>query len=189
MHWLNILGISIALGMDAFAVAISAGLSIERLTWRHVLRLAFFFGFFQFAMAVLGWLAGTTIDVYISAFDHWVAFGLLAVIGGKMLWEAWSGKVPASRSDPTRGWTVIILSVATSIDALASARPFHSWQFDGETLKLHQVRLMMGWGYAMRLGWGTKKPTTSSVTLAVEYLPQKGNSVHTNPVAIPIGPR
>ena len=106
--------------MDAFAVAIAAGLSIKRLTGRHVFRLAFFFGFFQFAMAVLGWLAGATIDVYISTFDHWVAFGLLVVIGGKMLWEAWTGKVPAGHSDPTRGWTVIILSVATSIDALAA---------------------------------------------------------------------
>ncbi|MCK4626372.1 MAG: hypothetical protein KAV00_13725 [Phycisphaerae bacterium] len=72
---------------------------------------------------------------------------------------------------------------------LLSARPFHSWLFDGETLKLHQVRLMMGWGYAMRLGWERNKPTTSSVTLAVEYLPQKGDSVHANPIAIPIGPR
>ncbi len=72
---------------------------------------------------------------------------------------------------------------------LASARPFRSWQFDGEKLKLHRVRLMMGWGYAMRLGWGRNMPTTSSVTLAVEYLPQKGDSVHTNPIAIPIGPR
>ncbi len=136
MHWLNILGISVALGMDAFAVAISAGLNIERLTGRHVFRLAFFFGFFQFAMAVLGWLAGATIDVYISAFDHWVAFGLLVAIGGKMLWEAWSGKVPASRSDPTRGWTVIILSVATSIDALATGM---SMAFIGVSIWLPSV--------------------------------------------------
>lgn len=72
---------------------------------------------------------------------------------------------------------------------LVSARPLHSWQFDGETLQLHRVRLMMGWGYAMRLGWEQNKPTTSSVTLTVEYLPQKGNSIHTKPIAIPLGPR
>ncbi len=117
---MNILGISVALGMDAFAVAIAAGLNIKRLTGRHVVRLAFYFGFFQFGMAVLGWLAGRTIKSYISAYDHWIAFALLAAVGGKMLWEAWSGKVPTSRSDPTRGWTVIALSVATSIDALAA---------------------------------------------------------------------
>ncbi len=122
--------------MDAFAVAIAAGLNIERLTGRHVFRLAFFFGFFQFAMAVLGWLAGRTIDVYISAFDHWVAFGLLAAIGGKMLWEAWSGKVPASHSDPTRGWTVIVRSVATSIDALAAGM---SMAFIGVSIYLPSV--------------------------------------------------
>ena len=72
---------------------------------------------------------------------------------------------------------------------LASAKPFRSRLFSGEELKAHRVRLMMGWGYAMRLGWGRNKPTTSSVTLAIEYLPQKGNSVHANPIAIPIGPR
>ena len=72
---------------------------------------------------------------------------------------------------------------------LVSAKPFHSWLFDGDKLKLHRVRMMTGWGYAMRLGWGSNKPTTSSVTLAAEYLPQKGNSIHTNPIAIPIGPR
>ncbi len=72
---------------------------------------------------------------------------------------------------------------------LASARPFHSWLFDGEKLKLHQVRLMAGWGYAMRLGWGRNKPTTSSVTLTAQYLPLQGNPVHANPIAIPIGPR
>ncbi len=122
--------------MDAFAVAIAAGLSIERLTWRHVLRLAFFFGFFQFAMAVLGWLGGRTISVYISTYDHWIAFGLLAVIGGKMLWEAWSGKVPEGHSDPTRGWTVIMLSVATSIDALATGM---SMAFIGVAIGLPSV--------------------------------------------------
>ena len=136
MHWLNILGISLALGMDAFAVSIAAGLGIERLTRRHVFRLAFYFGFFQFAMAVLGWLAGRTIDVYISAFDHWVAFGLLVAVGGKMLWEAWTGKVPAGRGDPTRGWTVIILSVATSIDALAAGM---SMAFIGVSIWLPSV--------------------------------------------------
>ena len=72
---------------------------------------------------------------------------------------------------------------------LVSARPFRSWLFSGEELKAHRVRLMMGWGYAMRLGWGANKPTTSSVTLAIEYLPLQGNPVHANPIAIPIGSR
>ncbi|MDY7011482.1 MAG: manganese efflux pump MntP family protein [Planctomycetota bacterium] len=106
--------------MDAFAVAIAAGLKIKHLTGRHVFRLAFCFGFFQFTMAVLGWLGGRTISGYIRTYDHWVAFGLLVAVGFKMLLEGLSGKVPPGRSDPTRGWTVIALSVATSIDALAA---------------------------------------------------------------------
>ena len=106
--------------MDAFAVAIAAGLKVKHLTGRHVFRLAFYFGFFQFMMTVLGWLGGRTISAYINAYDHWIAFGLLVAVGSKMLFEGLSGKVPTSRSDPTRGWTVIALSVATSIDAFAA---------------------------------------------------------------------
>ena len=120
MNWLNTLGIALGLAMDAFAVSIVAGLTIKRLTGRHVFRLAFHFGFFQFMMPVLGWLAGRSVARYIDAFDHWVAFALLAFIGGKMLWEAQTAKnAPAARKDPTRGWTLVALSAATSIDALA----------------------------------------------------------------------
>ncbi len=120
LNWLNTLGIAVGLGMDAFAVSIVAGLTIERLTHRHVFRLAFHFGLFQFMMPVLGWLAGRTIAEYIGAWDHWVAFALLLLVGGKMLWEARRSGEPQSRSDPTRGLILIVLSIATSIDALAA---------------------------------------------------------------------
>lgn len=119
MGWLDILGIAVGLAMDAFAVSIAAGLSIPNLTGRHVFRLAWHFGLFQFMMPVAGWLAGTTVSSYIAAYDHWLAFGMLAVIGGKMLHEAFVGDEKASRGDPTRGLMLITLSVATSIDALA----------------------------------------------------------------------
>lgn len=119
MNGLNVLGIAIGLAMDAFAVSIAAGLTIPRLTRRHVFRLAFHFGLFQFMMPILGWLAGRTVDSYISAYDHWVAFGLLACIGGKMIWEAVSGDEARNDADPTRGLLLVTLSVATSIDALA----------------------------------------------------------------------
>lgn len=105
--------------MDAFAVSIVAGLTVERLTGRHVFRLAFHFGLFQFMMPVLGWLAGRSVAGYIDAYDHWVAFALLVFIGGKMLWEARSPIPARGRRDPTRGWTLVALSTATSIDALA----------------------------------------------------------------------
>ena len=120
MPWLNIFGIAVGLAMDAFAVAVVAGLTLPRVTGRHVFRLAWHFGFFQFLMPVVGWLAGTALSRYVAAFDHWVAFGLLAFVGGKMIYEAFFlSPDEKSASDPTRGWTLLMLAIATSIDALA----------------------------------------------------------------------
>ena len=119
MNWLNVLGVALGLAMDAFAVSIAAGLVVAPVTGRHMFRLAFHFGLFQFMMPVLGWLAGREMAAHIRAYDHWVAFGLLAFVGGKMLWDARSEKEPSCRADPTRGLMLVTLSVATSIDALA----------------------------------------------------------------------
>src|SRR5512145_3318729 len=120
MDWLTLLGIALALAMDAFAVALGAGLTLERLTGRHLFRLGFHFGLFQAMMPVVGWLAGLTVQHWIAAYDHWVAFGLLAFVGGKMLYEALRSEDEEKEAgDPTRGLTLVILSVATSIDALA----------------------------------------------------------------------
>lgn len=120
MDPLSLAGIALALAMDAFAVALGTGLTLPRLTGRHLFRLGFHFGLFQALMPILGWLAGMTIQRWIVAYDHWVAFGLLSFIGGKMLWEAFvleeEDKHPG---DPTRGISLVVLSVATSIDALA----------------------------------------------------------------------
>lgn len=119
MHWLTLLGIAFGLAMDAFAVATAAGLSLGSVTPRHVFRLSFHFGLFQFLMPVVGWMAGTRFASYIGAYDHWVAFGLLAYVGAKMLWEAFADRPAEARSDPTRGLMLVTLSVATSLDALA----------------------------------------------------------------------
>jgi len=119
VNTLNILGIAVGLAMDALAVSIAAGLTIPRLTGRHVFRLAWHFGLFQFMMPILGWLAGTTISQHIQAYDHWLAFGLLALIGGKMLREGLAADGSQDKGDPTRGLMLVTLSVATSIDALA----------------------------------------------------------------------
>ncbi len=121
MGWISLLALACALAMDAFAVAIVTGLTLNPMTRRHVFRLAFHFGLFQALMPALGWLAGTAVRKYISDVDHWIAFGLLAFVGGKMLWEALhdqEGEQSAS-NDPTSGWLLVVLSVATSIDALA----------------------------------------------------------------------
>ncbi len=119
MDTLTLLGISVALAMDAFAVALAAGLALSPLTSRHLFRLGFHFGLFQALMPVVGWLAGLTIQTYISAYDHWIAFVLLALVGGKMIREALDDDEDKQPNDPTRGWTLVMLSIATSIDALA----------------------------------------------------------------------
>jgi len=119
LNWFNLLGISVALAMDALAVSIAAGLSVAPVTPRHTFRIAFHFGLFQFMMPVFGWLAGKEMAVYIRAYDHWVAFALLALVGGKMLAESCGHKDITHKADPTRGMTLVTLSVATSIDALA----------------------------------------------------------------------
>ncbi len=113
-----VLGIALGLAMDAVAVSVAAGIQVTKLNSGHVLRLALSFGFFQFLMPVIGWLAGRSLSQWLGAVDHWVAFGLLGVIGARMLWESFrSSESPAQ--DPTRGWMLLVLSIATSIDALA----------------------------------------------------------------------
>ena len=120
MGWISIFALACALAMDAFAVAIVSGIVLVPLTKRHVFRLAFHFGLFQALMPLIGWSAGKAVHRYISEFDHWVAFGLLTLIGGKMLWEAIEkDKANPVTNDPTSGWTLVILSLATSIDALS----------------------------------------------------------------------
>ena len=119
MSWLNLIGIALGLAMDALAVAIAAGIALPKVTHRHIFRLAFHFGLFQFLMPIVGWAAGQTLEKAVGAYDHWIVFGVLSFIGGKMLWKLRDPHVENSRDDPTRGWTLVGLSLATSIDALA----------------------------------------------------------------------
>lgn len=107
--------------MDALAVALATGLALGEVSARQTFRLAFHFGLFQFLMPVIGWMAGLTIETWIAGYDHWLAFGLLGAIGGKMIYEALRGD-PGGREaprDPTKGVSLVVLSVATSVDALA----------------------------------------------------------------------
>ncbi|MDR3073842.1 MAG: manganese efflux pump MntP family protein [Deltaproteobacteria bacterium] len=117
--------LSVALAMDAFAVALATGIQLRRVTAAQTARMAGVFGFFQFAMPVAGWCFGAGIQEYIEEYDHWVAFALLAFIGGRMVREAWRAQGGPQEeqdlhpSDPTRGYPLLVLGVATSIDALA----------------------------------------------------------------------
>lgn len=117
MDWITTFAIAIGLGMDAFTVAIVAGMTLSTVTYRHLFRLSWHFGLFQFFMPLLGWIAGRKIVAWIAPFDHWIAFGLLGWIGMKMIIS--SNETLPDEKDPTRGWTLIALSVATSIDAFA----------------------------------------------------------------------
>lgn len=119
MPFVEILAVSIALAMDAFAVAIASGAALKIVTNRQTFRLAWHFGLFQAIMPIVGWFGGFLVRDYFLRFGHWIAFGLLLYIGGHMLWEGLHHEEGDSCQDPTVGSRLIMLSVATSIDALA----------------------------------------------------------------------
>jgi putative Mn2+ efflux pump MntP len=120
MDMVTLMGTAIALAMDAFAVAVASGVSLKIVSPRQTFRLAWHFGFFQALMPIIGWSGGLTVRSLIEHYDHWVAFVLLALVGGHMIWEALEKeKKPQPKNDPTRGLRLVMLSVATSIDALA----------------------------------------------------------------------
>lgn len=119
MHLATILFIAVGLAMDAFAVSVVTGSVYKELHIRHALRMALFFGGFQAVMPVIGFMAGLGLKDYIAAYDHWVAFGLLSLVGGKMLYEAFKIEAAEKNRDPSNLLILLALSVATSIDALA----------------------------------------------------------------------
>ncbi|MEW6515469.1 MAG: manganese efflux pump MntP family protein [candidate division FCPU426 bacterium] len=120
MSWIALLLVAVGLGMDAFAVAVATGVKLCRVNWRQAGRMSLAFGFFQFAMTAAGWLGGRTLSGFLHAVDHWVAFTLLAVVGGRMVWGGWHPEQAGWRAeDPTRGWLLLTLALATSVDALA----------------------------------------------------------------------
>lgn len=119
MSFLEVLLIALGLAMDAFAVCLGAGTTRFVDGPRPVFRLAFHFGLFQALMPVLGWLSGSLVAQYIAAWDHWVAFGLLAFVGGRMVRSGLDPNGECHETDPSRGGTLIMLAIATSIDAFA----------------------------------------------------------------------
>ena len=121
MEALTILAVAVGLAMDSFAVSIATGIKLGyTVRVHHTFRLAFFFGFFQFIMTLLGWFSGHSLESIIKTLDHWIAMSLLGFIGGKMIFEAFGkGSKSEVPYDPTRGVTLLYLSIATSIDAFA----------------------------------------------------------------------
>lgn len=119
MSHLSLLAIALALAMDAFAVAIVTGVTLQVLTRRHLFRLAFHFGLFQAMMFATGWFCGSAVHRLLGASDRWIAFALLALVGGNIIWGAMKGEQERRPVDPTSGWQLVMLSIATSLDALA----------------------------------------------------------------------
>lgn len=123
MSFLELLVIAIGLSMDAFAVSIGKGLSSGRKSLRNALVCGIWFGLFQALMPVAGYFAGISFSEFVQNADHWIAFGLLALIGGNMIREALSGEEEEHGSD--FGFrTMLLMAVATSIDALACGVSF-----------------------------------------------------------------
>ncbi|MBI5744228.1 MAG: manganese efflux pump [Elusimicrobia bacterium] len=128
MSLLEILLIALGLSVDAFAVAIASGATMKRLHLPDAMKMGLFFGGFQALMPVLGWAAGLTFKNFISGWDHWVAFGLLAAVGGKMIYESLQMKreeeCGEGKTCPFDTGTLTVLAIATSIDALAVGLTF-----------------------------------------------------------------
>ena len=119
MAIITILTIALGLAMDAFAVSVVTGAASKKLHVRHILRMAIFFGAFQAFMPLIGYLAARTVQGYIENYDHWTAFGLLTAVGVKMIYESFKIKSADENFDPSNILILLVLSVATSIDALA----------------------------------------------------------------------
>ena len=115
----EIIFISVGLALDALAVSLCIGAARLATSARPIFRLAFHFGLFQALMPLLGWLAGHHLAETVEAWDHWIAFTLLAFVGGRMVHGGIRGEQESYQRDPTKGAVLILLSIAVSIDALA----------------------------------------------------------------------
>ncbi|MCI1786377.1 MAG: manganese efflux pump MntP family protein [Bacteroidales bacterium] len=126
MSYIELFLLAVSLSFDTFAVSLTGGMCLkERLRWSQAVKIFFFFAAFQTGFTFLGWFLGYSVSEYIEKFDHWIAFFLLAYIGGKMIAESLKKKKETGECDPSKGMDLLdtsklsILSIATSIDALA----------------------------------------------------------------------
>lgn len=119
MGLVEIILIAVSLAMDAFAVSICKGLSMKKMDWKKAIIIGLYFGLFQGGMPLIGYILGVGFEESIKFIDHWIAFGLLAFIGGNMIKEALSKKEDDEVDDKVDFKTMVVLAIATSIDALA----------------------------------------------------------------------
>lgn len=119
MSALEVWLIAVSLAMDCFAVSIASGIMQKRYVWSNMLPMSFSFGWFQGMMCAIGWFAFIYFSGWVESLDHWIAFGMLAVIGGNMIKEGLSKEDKDRHFNPSSLWIILTLAVATSIDALA----------------------------------------------------------------------
>ena len=119
MSLLTLILIAVALAMDSFAVSITTGSVLKQFHLKAMGKISFLFALFQGALPVIGWYAGDSFEEYIRDYDHWVAFILLALIGGKMIYESFWGEEETAYLDPHSFRKMATLAIATSIDAFA----------------------------------------------------------------------
>ncbi len=119
MSIVEVVLIAVGLAMDAFAVSLGIGTTGQAKARRPIFRLSFHFGLFQCLMPILGWLIGSRIEFFVGQIDHWVAFGLLGFVGSRMIRSGLNVDGETYSSDPSRGRTLVMLAIATSIDAMA----------------------------------------------------------------------
>ncbi|MFW9607735.1 MAG: manganese efflux pump MntP family protein [Prevotella sp.] len=118
MNQLDIWFLALALAMDCFAVSIASGIIVKKHLGKMMIRMAFLFGLFQAAMPLIGWLGVSTFTSYLENIDHWIAFGLLAFLGGRMIRESFLPE-EEKKIKPRKLKTQVVFAIATSIDALA----------------------------------------------------------------------
>lgn len=119
MTGLELCLLAFGLAMDCFAVSIASGIILKRIQWRPILVMAFLFGLFQALMPFVGWLCASTFSYLIKSIDHWIAFGILAFLGGRMILESFKDEDCRKEFNPASLKVVLTLAIATSIDALA----------------------------------------------------------------------
>ncbi len=142
MSTIEIWLLAVALAMDCFAVSVATGITLKQTHWRTMLNMAFFFGLFQAVMPLIGWMGTTLFSHLFEQIDHWIAFGILCFLGGRMVVESFKEEEERHPTDPTRLLVVLTLAVATSIDALAVGVSFACLGMDSWLDILHPILII-----------------------------------------------
>lgn len=142
MSTIEIWLLAVALAMDCFAVSVATGITLKQTRWRTMLNMAFFFGLFQAVMPLIGWMGTTLFSHLFEQVDHWIAFGILCFLGGRMVVESFKEEEERHPTDPTRLLVVLTLAVATSIDALAVGVSFACLGMDSWLDILHPILII-----------------------------------------------